>query len=374
VITSGLVFRLLLGFRHHQCAQSHTFELRDVSPGDARRSINDGNHRQSPASELSIGAVPAARAPVSEYDAPPVRVLVHDPAETRALERLLEIPAGDLAERSLFRAHPDPDRFAREHAALVASFDSAEIEAVRLADVVDEHGRRALEENPNHVYTRDAAITFPWLPGRFMRGAMRQPVRRGEPDVLASALGALGLEELRAPHECFLEGGDVIPLAHGGRRALLVGYGPRSSRDGIEALWRHLHPWALDEIVGIEIVPERMNLDGVLVPVTDDTVILDRSSIVRSFLLDASGARPVEVLALLCELGLEPIEVTREEAAVLQACNCFCLGGRRVIAYELCERVAEEVRARDIEVRTVPGHELIKGTGGPRCMTRPLYC
>jgi arginine deiminase len=36
--------------------------------------------------------------------------------------------------------------------------------------------------------------------------------------------------------------------------------------------------------------------------------------------------------------------------------------------------VAEEIRARDIEVRTVPGHELIKGTGGPRCMTRPLYC
>jgi arginine deiminase len=25
-------------------------------------------------------------------------------------------------------------------------------------------------------------------------------------------------------------------------------------------------------------------------------------------------------------------------------------------------------------VLTVPGLELIKGTGGPRCMTRPLYC
>ena len=66
--------------------------------------------------------------------------------------------------------------------------------------------------------------------------------------------------------------------------------------------------------------------------------------------------------------------MTREEATVLQACNCFCLGGRRVIAYDLCERVAEELLARNIEVRTVPGTELIKGTGGPRCMTRPLYC
>ena len=311
---------------------------------------------------------------VSEYDASPVRVLVHDPAETGALERLVEIPAEELAQRSLFRAHPDPEGFAREHAALVSSLESAGVEVVRLLDFVDEHGRRALVANPNHVYTRDAAITLPWLPGRFVRGAMRRSVRRGEPEVLASALGALGLEEILAADECFLEGGDVIPLAHGDRRALLVGFGPRSSRDGIDVLWRHLHPWALDEIIGIQIVPERMNLDGLLVPVSDDTVIVDRSSIVRSFVVDVNGERPVDVLALLSERGLEPLEVTRPEATALQACNCCCLGGRRVIAYDLCRRVAEELLAREIEVRTISGRELIKGTGGPRCMTRPLYC
>ncbi|HKG09423.1 MAG TPA: hypothetical protein VKB07_02545, partial [Gaiellaceae bacterium] len=88
-----------------------------------------------------------------------MRVLVHDPAETRALEPLLDVPAEELEERSLFRAHPDPERFASEHAVLVASLESAGVEVVRLPDIVDEHGRRALEQNPNHVYTRDAAIT-----------------------------------------------------------------------------------------------------------------------------------------------------------------------------------------------------------------------
>jgi N-dimethylarginine dimethylaminohydrolase len=315
-----------------------------------------------------------AGAPLSEYEAWPVRILVHDPAGTHALDRLLDLPEDELEERSLFRAHPDPERFAGEHAALVASLESAGVEVVRLADVVDEQGRRALEENPNHVYTRDAAITLPWLSGRFVRGAMRHPVRRREPDVLAGALGALGLEEILAPQECFLEGGDVVPLAHEGRRALIVGFGPRSSRESIDVLWRHLHPWALDELVGVEIVPERMNLDGVLVPVAEDTVIVDRSSIVRSFLLDANGERPTDVLSLLSEVGQEPLDVTRDEATALQACNCVCLGGRRVIAYDLCERVAEDLLARDIDVLTVPGRELIKGTGGPRCMTRPLYC
>ena len=80
------------------------------------------------------------------------------------------------------------------------------------------------------------------------------------------------------------------------------------------------------------------------------------------------------VLELLRDLGQEPVDVTREEATALQACNCVCLGGRRVIAYNVCERVADDLRDRDIDVRTVPGGELIKGTGGPRCMTRPLYC
>jgi N-dimethylarginine dimethylaminohydrolase len=315
-----------------------------------------------------------AGAPLGEYEAGPVRFLVHDPAEMRALERLLEISARELTRRSLFRAHPDPERFAREHAALVGLLESTGVDAVRLADVVDEGGRRALAENPNHVYTRDAAITLPWLPGRFLRAAMRHPVRRREPEVLASALGTLGLEEILIPQEGFLEGGDVIPLAHGGRRTLLVGFGPRTSRGGVDLLWRHLHPWALDEIIGVEILPERMNLDGVLVPASDDTVILDRSSIVRCFVLDANGEQPIDVVALLRKLGSEALDVTREEATMLQACNCCCLGGRRVIAYDLCARVALELRARDIAVLTVSGRELIKGTGGPRCMTRPLYC
>jgi hypothetical protein len=53
--------------------------------------------------------------------------------------------------------------------------------------LVTEHALGDLDDG--HVYTRDAAITLPWLSGRFLRGAMRHPVRRGEPEVLAFALG-----------------------------------------------------------------------------------------------------------------------------------------------------------------------------------------
>ena len=175
------------------------------------------------------------------------------------------------------------------------------------------------------------------------------------------------------PPGAFLEGGDVIPLAREGQRVLLVGFGPRTTREGLTELSERLLSWALDEIVGIELVPERMNLDGVLVPVADDTLLVDTSSIVRSFVLDASGERPRDVLGMLRDLGMTPLDVTRAEATTMQACNYVCLGGRQVVAFDLCERVVTALRAREIDVRTISGAELIKGTGGPRCMTHPLY-
>jgi N-dimethylarginine dimethylaminohydrolase len=223
-------------------------------------------------------------------------------------------------------------------------------------------------------YTRDPAITIPWLPGWFIRGAMRKPVRSKEPDILAAALRALGLRELFAvPASVFLEGGDVIPLARGGRRMLLVGFGPRTTYAALTELRRQLLPSTVDELVGVELVPERMNLDGALVPAADDTFLIEPTSIVRSFVLDRRGEHAVDVRALLEEAGMTALEVTRAEATAGQACNVCSLGSRRLVAYDLCPRVTGALGKRGIDVRTISAAELIKGTGGPRCMTRPLY-
>jgi N-dimethylarginine dimethylaminohydrolase len=311
---------------------------------------------------------------IAEYEAAPSRVLVHNPAATHSFERLSGVPSSELERRFLFRAIPDRERFAREHAALVSVLQDAGVEVVYLHDVARREHLARLDENPNHVYTRDSAITLPWLPGRFIRGAMRKPIRRDEPDVMASALSTLGQSEVPVIGPgLFLEGGDVIPIAREGKRSLLVGFGPRTIRASLETLRDQLMPGALDELIGVELVPERMNLDGTLVPVTHDTLLIEPTSIVQSWLIGQHGETSVDIIRLLADGGMEPIQVTRAEATTRQACNCVCLGNRRVVMYDLCARVAQALEARHITVLTIPGAELIKGTGGPRCMTRPIY-
>jgi N-dimethylarginine dimethylaminohydrolase len=152
-----------------------------------------------------------------------------------------------------------------------------------------------------------------------------------------------------------------------------VGFGPRTVRASLDVLRGQLIPGALDELIGIELVAERMNLDGALVPVADNTILVEPTSIVRSWLIDEHGETSVDVIRLLAGCGMEPIEVTRSEATTMQACNCVCLGERTLVMYDFCARVTDALRAREITVLTIPGAELIKGTGGPRCMTRPFY-
>lgn len=313
---------------------------------------------------------------VSEFSLAPSAIIVHDPVETGAIKALHAVPDEEtLRSKYLFRQAPDADLFAEQHRAFVELIGQNIDQVHYLADLIagDEVFDQA-RTNPNQVYTRDALITIPWLPEKYIAASMLAPIRRAETAAMETAARALGMEPLlRLPEGLFLEGGDVIPFSREGRRTLLMGYGRRTQLPTLEFLADELIPRDIDEIIGVELAPWRINLDGGLVPVAEDVVIAHPDSVLSTVRLDAHESEPIDLFDLLHDIGIHVIAVTQEESLYRQACNCLCLGNRRLICYDMTTGAIERLTAAGIEVLATPGSELVKGTGGPRCMSRPLY-
>jgi len=312
----------------------------------------------------------------SEFSTSPAAVIVHDPVRAGAFTPMES--AGDpasLEREFLYRELPNRRTYAEQHRILVARLRRHVPRVIYLHELVSHHEfYRFTSGNPNQVFTRDSVITLPWVPNGYFKARMRPPQRRSESEIMGTALEALGLQEiLRVPEGMFLEGGDVIPFNREGRRTLLVGCGRRTSFETLEFLQQELIPSFTDEVIGIELTSWRMNLDGGLMPVTADLVVADRENIVRARLYSAHGCHEINLWDLFEDLGMHIIDTTPEESLYMQSCNYVCLGDRKVIGYDLCKRVRDSLRAHGVETHLIPGTELVKGRGGPRCMTRPIY-
>ena len=311
---------------------------------------------------------------LSEHCVAPRAVVVHDSARWGALASF----DGDLDQARdalLFQAVPDPDLY-REHLARFHATLAALVGQVLHLDQLIEGDAKAVQfaRNPNHVFTRDSAVTLPWAPEHYLPCRMARPIRQEEPKLMEEALQGLGLSPLLSlPPGHRLEGGDVIPFAYDDTRCLFIGHGPRSDLATIELLASRLIPDWLDEIVAIRLSPQRINLDGAFCPVGERLAIANLESLLDARRYDASGGRAVALREVFDEAGLALIEVGFEDSRLRQACNCFCAGERQVVMYDLCPEVAEAVDKAGYSVSLVPGRELVKGNGGPRCMTRPIY-
>jgi N-dimethylarginine dimethylaminohydrolase len=311
----------------------------------------------------------------SEFSKPPHLVVVHDPVRAGAFHQFDGVTDnGALQERFLFRERPNVAEFERQHAAFVATLRTLTT-VVYTHEILSHDEMDDARENPNQVYTRDAVITLPWAPARYIASRMKAAIRRPEVSTMTRVARALGRTPLMTlPEDAILEGGDVIPFVGGGQRSLFIGYGRRTNWRAIEALRDALIPALLDRIYAIYLAEWRINLDGGMVPVSEDTVVAHLDSLINCRIVDAAGARdPVSVSSVFQKLGLSVIEVSKDASRFRQACNIFCAGDRRVVAYDMNPDVREALERRGIRTLLVPGSELVKGTGGPRCMTRPFY-
>ena len=315
---------------------------------------------------------------LSEYRIKPELVIVHDPTAFGAFERFPSFAGEKLLNKFLFRDHPCIEAVQAQHRNFVAELEKR-VRVAYLADILlnthaaSYNGHFAV--NPNYLFTRDALITVPWIPDGYILGRMRKEPRMGEPAVMETVARLLGLWEIVSiPSNLFLEGGDVIPIVLGGKKVFVMGYGPRTSKETLEFFRRTLvRDGVIDEIIGFEIAPWRLNVDGCFFPLGESIAVAQRDSIVGGVLLGWDYSDEIDPLSHFEQYGFTVIEVTKEESYLQQACNFACLGEGTFIAYNMTERINDALRARGLEIISVPGTELVKGNGGPHCMARPVY-
>ncbi len=316
---------------------------------------------------------------LSEHDVTPDLILVHNPCEFNAFQQFSSAVNGDeLLKRFLFRDQIQVDQYHEQHTQFVRTL-SSHVPTKYLSELLDGHEVPAtgqdFGDNPNQVFTHDAFLTIPWIPNRYILGNMKQAIRQKEAGILRKVGEKLGLQELvKIPPHLSLEGGDVIPFCYEDKKALLVGYGPRTSRDTLFFLRETLiKEKMVDEIIGFHLAPWRLNLDGCFFPVSRDLAVCNKESILGGVRLQDGDTEDINPLGYLQKIGLTFIEASKEESYEYQACNFVCLGNKRFIAYNMTDRINDKLRNHGLEVIGVQGDQLVKGNGGPHCMTRPIY-
>jgi N-dimethylarginine dimethylaminohydrolase len=318
-------------------------------------------------------------ADLSEYAVKPRLVIVHNPTEFDSFSDFSStMDRNILMKKFLFREHPDINQMHEQHSQFVRTLQKY-ASVTCLHEILGKSHLQSFKNylcnNPNHLYAHDAIITIPWIPDGYILGNMKEHIRRSESIVMAKVAELLGMKEiLKIPPDLYLEGGDVIPFFYDVKRVFLMGYGPRTSRETLFFLRDTLmEDGIIDEIIGFRLADWRLNLDGCFFPVQHNCAVSHADSIVDGMLLRKDVIRRIDPLGFFKKLGFDIISTSRDESYKKQACNFCCLGNNSFVAYNITERINNILRNKGVDIIGINGDQLVKGNGGPHCMTRPIY-
>ena len=277
------------------------------------------------------------------------KVLVKRPEEAfESQERI------DAQWKSLdYLARPDISRAAEEHRRFTALLEAAGAEVAYLPT----DGRTGLDS----LYTHDpvASVTDQGV----ILGRMGKDARMEEPEAQADWYAEAGIPiagRIESPGS--VEGGDVVWLRDD---LVVIGLTYRTNGEGIRQFQDLLQP------MGVDVVPIPMvHWDG-------PGAVLHLMSVISMLDTDLAAVYerllPIPFREMLTALDIEMVPVPDEEYDSL-GCNALAVKPRQVLVRNGNPVTVDRMRSAGCAVETFDGdHICYAGSGGPTCLTRPVY-
>jgi len=290
------------------------------------------------------------------------RVMLHRPGEALRL-----VGAGNY-RRWLFDGVPDPARFADEHDRYRDLLESLGVEVVELGDCLrDGHARVA--RLPNLSYLHDTAVVS--RRGAFL-SRMATDARRGEENLVAEALGVLGIpvaHRFDGPDEafegCLLLSPETLLVADTERHTAvtIARFIPRALK-------------VFPEVIHVAVPKARrfMHPDMIYNRADHGLALAYLPAFLSAELHTAEGVRRIDFRRHMAARGVEIVDVSGEEQR-RWACSFVPLEPGVVLHYDiaLAPETHRRLERRGVEFVLYHPDALLAGGGSLRCLTLRLH-